>query len=157
MARWSESVGFHRDSTRLTPPLSPPGRAMWRSRPGQMSLFGGQGSFYFYFMQCGGLELHAAKPHSATSTTSSGFRVPYLYLWLPTSELHFSTTDRDATHLSSLLSSNVQAMFFLCFHSCILERSKYPARGGFTRRICSRPVLTSLWQETPRYSAPGHS
>jgi hypothetical protein len=31
-------------STRLTPPFSPPRRAMWRSRPGEMSLFGGQAS-----------------------------------------------------------------------------------------------------------------
>ena len=31
----------------------------------------------FYFVQGGGLERHAAKPHPATSTTSSGFRAAF--------------------------------------------------------------------------------
>ena len=31
----------------------------------------------FYFLRCGGLERHAAKPHLTTSTTSSRFRAAF--------------------------------------------------------------------------------
>ena len=61
------------DSTRLTPPFSPPGRAMAKSTGADITFRRPS----FYFLQCGGLERHAAKPHPATSTTSSGFRAAF--------------------------------------------------------------------------------
>jgi len=53
------------DSTRLTPPFSPPGRAM--AKPTGADVTFRRSSFYF--VQCGGLERRAAKPEPATSTT----------------------------------------------------------------------------------------
>ena len=50
---------------------------LWRSRPGPTSLFGGR---TLLLLAVPGLDTsgnHAAKPDPATSTTSSGFRVPY--------------------------------------------------------------------------------
>jgi len=71
---------------------------------------------------------HAAKPDPATSTTSSGFRVPYLYLWLPRTELLFNDGPTRRT------SSNVFFIFIFAFMH-IREIKISGARGLYTAHL----------------------